>query len=193
MVSTSRLLVAVTSCVALGLGACVSDKVVDSESSATTAGSQEQETTTTAVPEDPSCRQAAEFTVATIADTARESAAGIESFATEDDLGAVILGFLTSLPEEIDVDAETACGDSDRAISELRRALENTIKEEPQPVADLTLAFFAIGCSEDLPAEPGDDPAEREAYRNELCPTIEGYFNDRGFSLESGSGEPGFR
>ena len=37
------------------------------------------------------------------------------------------------------------------------------------------------------------DPAETEAFVSEICPVIEDYFDRRGFSLEGGAREPGFR
>lgn len=190
-----KLLIALAVCVALALSACASDEQTRAQESPTptTKGSQEPATTTTTeVPEDPSCREAAEITLAAITSPAEQAAVGIESFATEDELGEVIFDFLISLPEDIGVDVEEACGSVERSISELKKGLERTIRDEPEPVADLTLAFFAIGCSDGI-ADPEDDPAETEAYVNEICPVIEDYFDKRGFSLEGGSGEPGFR
>ncbi len=77
---------------------------------------------------------------------------GIESFAT--------------------LDVEEACGSAQRSISELKKGLERTIRDEPEPAADLTLALLAIGCSDGI-ADPEDDPAETEARLTEVCPVIE--------------------
>jgi hypothetical protein len=187
-----KLFVALATCVALALSACAADEQTSAQESPTSTTMGSQEPATTEVPEDPSCRQAADFTLAAITSSAEQTVAGIESFASEEELGEVIFDFLFALPDEIGVDVEEACGSAQRSISELKKGLERTIRDKPEPVTDLTLAFFAIGCSDEI-TDPEADPAETEAYKNEVCPVIDNYFDERGFALEGGPGEPGFR
>lgn len=190
---------ALAACVILTMGACGASEQPDAaESPPDVSKSEANEvgttsTTTTEVPIDPDCREAIDLTLGSITAAAEQAAGDTEAFATEDELGEVILDFLISIPADDGIDVETACGSAQRSSAELRRGLERTIRDEAEPVTDLTLALFAIGCSDELPVDPDQDPKEVEAFVGEVCPVIEGYFDRRGFNLESGPGEPGFR
>lgn len=136
----------------------------------------------TATPaENPSCREAVEVTFGVITAAAQQEVGDLGSFATEEDLDEALGGLLFSLPEEagVDLDLVKGCGTNTASAAEVKRGLEQVLRSEPEPVADVTVALLAIPCSDDplfgLDGTSGDDVA----FVNEVCPVVVDYFERR--------------